>query len=129
MSRVEEQAAAIKLVAVLLTYHGLEKSVTDPVVYLAKNFKITFLFKPAPNGQRPSRYGYRPGLEIEWKKGRGDVDAWNPKGGDLLSFFGHVGQVFREHLGFNAERPSKLLKTFLSKNPTLETSDTSQDLT
>lgn len=111
--RVQEWNTAQSLVCILLSRHGLDALVQVDEVLLLDNYKVTFTFTLCGEPPGKSRFGRRPGLEMEWKKCKGDVDAWSPAGGDLAAFFGHAAQVVREELGFNAEKPSRLLTALL----------------
>ena len=109
-----EQESAEKLVWLLLRRHGLDSQLILRKVWVEPNNKIKFLFESLRLGMKDSRHGTRPGLEMEWDKGQGDVDGWNPKGGDLVSLFGHLFQVLRESHR-KAEKPSRLLKIALKQ--------------
>lgn len=113
--REQEERAAERLVALLLRRHNLHPFLQVTMVEVQKNWKTKFRFTLKSSQHPPgSRYGRRPGLELEWEKRKGDVDAWSPAGG-FVALWGHVGQMVREGLGFEAERPSRLLRIALEQ--------------
>ena len=112
--RAFEESCARELVGKLCGRYRLPVQLL--AVQVLPNWKTVFSFKALPGS--PSRrvgtvrYGRRPGLEIHWNAGGGDVDAWQFDG-DLVSLVTHgFWQILKEKLSRRCERPSKLLAVF-----------------
>lgn len=108
-----EQACAVRLVAELVERLGLADRLRVERVWVTPNGKTKFEFLPIGEGTfyrgRASRYGRRPGLELDWHDGVGDVDAWQ-NAGDVVSGLAHGWQIFKKWVTHKEEPPSKLLR-------------------
>ena len=112
--RAFEESCARELTELLCERHRLPLDLL--AVSVAADWKIAFTFRPWLGEpwkvMRVMRYGRRPGLEIRWLEGAGDVDAWQYDG-DVLSLITHgFWQILREKFTGRCERPSKLLAVF-----------------
>jgi len=118
--RAFEESCARKLVALLCRRHEMPLEIL--AVSVASDWKVVFTFTPTSEYGRPDafpkseRYGRRPGLEIHWDAGAGDVDAWQFDG-DVVSLVTHgFWQILKEKLTRRCERPSKLLALVEKQN-------------
>lgn len=113
-----EQDCAERLVRILAKriFGG---TITIGAVWVEPNGKTKFLFMPneLPCGDMTwkERYGRNPGLELDWKRGVGDVDEYQFDG-DFLSLAAHGWQILKKRLKGNREVwPSELLRRVLKQ--------------
>ena len=116
--RAFEEFCARKLVLLLCGLYRLPLQLL--AVQVEPNWKIIFSFRSLPGAPRRQvgtvRYGRRPGLEIHWDAGAGDVDAWQFDG-DVASLVTHgFWQILKEKFSRRCERPSKLLALVEKQN-------------
>jgi len=116
--RAFEESCARKLVALLCGRYRLPVELL--AVQVLSNWKVVFSFRSLPGAPSrcvgSQRYGRRPGLEIHWNAGSGDVDAWQFDG-DVVSLVTHgFWQILKEKFTGRCERPSKLLALVEKQN-------------
>jgi hypothetical protein len=112
--RKKQEECAEELVPRLIAKEGMGDKISATGIDLKPNYKVEFRFDVKPGASVPkggtNRVGRRPGLEINWGRKTGDVDAWGFVGDAASGFMHGFFQVLREKVGFNAEKPCDLLK-------------------